>query len=91
MPGPKERLGWGAIGFLIHLDGKSILNLGDTLLHAKDWETIHSPDVLMIPIGRKSIHNTMDVKEAIQGSKNYAPQTRDPLSLQLPRILHQAI
>ena len=65
-PGPEERVGWGAIGFNIQLDGKSIINLGDTLLHTKDWETIHRPDVLMIPIGGKAIHNTMDAEEALQ-------------------------
>jgi len=37
-PGPKERIGWGAIGFKIQLDGKTLVNLGDTLLHEKKME-----------------------------------------------------
>ena len=69
-PGPNERVGWGAIGFDIALNDKRIVNLGDTLLHEKEWQKINEPDVLMIPIGGKAIHNTMDVKEAVQaGSK----------------------
>lgn len=30
-PGPRARIGWGAIGFDIRIDGKRIVNLGDTL------------------------------------------------------------
>ncbi len=65
-PGPEERVGWGAIGFNIQLDSKNIVNLGDTLLHEKEWSNIKNPDVLMIPIGGKTIHNTMDEEEALQ-------------------------
>ncbi len=72
-PGPKERIGWGAIGFDITLDGKRIVNLGDTLLHEKEWQTIIEPDVLMIPIGGKAVHNTMNVEEAIEAVKNMRP------------------
>ena len=64
-PGPDERIGWGAIGFDINLDGKRIINLGDTLLNEKEWQKINGPDVLMIPIGGQVIHNTMDVPEAL--------------------------
>jgi len=53
-PSPEERMGWGAIGFKIKLDGKSIVNLGDTLLHEKAWSNIKNPDVLMIPDRRES-------------------------------------
>jgi L-ascorbate metabolism protein UlaG (beta-lactamase superfamily) len=56
-PGPEERVGWGAIGFDIELDGKKIVNLGDTLLHEKEWQRINAPDVLMIPIGGKGIQS----------------------------------
>lgn len=50
-PGPEERIGWGAIGFEIKFYEKTLVNLGDTLLHKKEWEEIKNPDVLMIPIG----------------------------------------
>jgi len=73
-PGPDERVGWGAIGFNIQLDGKSIVNLGDTLLHEKEWQSIKNPDVLMIPIGGRTIPNTMDEKEAIQAVKLMQPK-----------------
>ena len=33
-PGPKERIGWGDIGFEIKFDKMTIVNLGDTLLHS---------------------------------------------------------
>lgn len=65
-PGPQERVGWGAIGFDIRIDGKRIVNLGDTLLQSEEWKVISQPDVLMIPIGGRAIHNTMDEDEALE-------------------------
>ena len=73
-PGPDERVGWGAIGFNIQLGGKSIVNLGDTLLHEKEWQSIKKPDVLMIPIGGRTVPNTMNEKEAIQAVKLMQPK-----------------
>jgi len=55
-PGPEERVGWGANGFNIKLDGKRIINLGDTLLHEKEWQKTNNPDALMIPTGGRAIH-----------------------------------
>lgn len=83
-PGQEERVGWGAIGFNIQLDGKTLINLGDTLLHTKEWETINSPDVLMIPIGGKAIHNTMDVPEALQAVKIMRPKLVIPCHYNCP-------
>ena len=65
-PGPQERIGWGSIGFNIGIDGKHIVNLGDTLLLSDEWKMIYQPDVLMIPIGGKAAHNTMDEDEALE-------------------------
>ncbi len=83
-PGPDERIGWGAIGFKIRLDGKTIVNLGDTLLHADEWKTIKNPDVLMIPIGGKTVHNTMDVEEALQAVKIMRPKLVIPCHYNCP-------
>ena len=83
-PGPKERIGWGAIGFDIKLDGKRIVNLGDTLFHEKEWQSIIEPDVLMIPIGGEAAHNTMDVEEAIQAVKNMRPKLVIPCHYNCP-------
>ncbi len=83
-PGPDERVGWGAIGFNMKLDGKSIVNLGDTLLQAKEWKTINNPDVLMIPIGGKVIHNTMDEKEALQAVSIMQPKLVIPCHYNCP-------
>ncbi len=83
-PGPKERIGWGAIGFKIQLDGKMIVNLGDTLLHADDWKSIQRPDVLMIPIGGKAVHNTMDEKEALQAVELMKPKLVIPCHYNCP-------
>ena len=77
-PGPEERIGWGAIGFDIKLDGKRLVNLGDTLLHEKEWRSIKEPDVLMIPIGGKIAHNTMDVDAAVQAVKLIQPKLAIP-------------
>ena len=83
-PGPEERIGWGAIGFDIKLDGKRIVNLGDTLLHEKEWQQINKPDVLMIPIGGKAIHNTMDVPEAVRAVKIMQPKVVIPCHYNCP-------
>ena len=65
-PGPKERIGWGSIGFEIRLEERVIINLGDTLIHRNEWETINSPDILMIPIGGGKAQNTMGEEDALE-------------------------
>jgi L-ascorbate metabolism protein UlaG (beta-lactamase superfamily) len=85
-PGPNERVGWGAIGFNIQLEGKSVVNLGDTLLHEKEWQSIKNPDVLMIPIGGRTVHNTMDEKEAIQAVKIMQPKLVIPCHYNSPAL-----
>ncbi len=85
-PGPEERVGWGAIGFNIQLDGKSIVNLGDTLLHEKEWSNIRNPDVLVIPIGGKTIHNTMDEDEALQAVDIMKPKLVIPCHYNCPEF-----
>ena len=83
-PGPEERIGWGAIGFNIQLAGKTVINLGDTLLHINEWTTINNPDVLMIPIGGKAVHNTMDEKEALQAVRIMHPKLVIPCHYNCP-------
>lgn len=85
-PGPDERVGWGAIGFNIQLAGKSVVNLGDTLLHEKEWQSIKNPDVLMIPIGGRTVPNTMDEKEAIQAVKIMQPKLVIPCHYNSPAL-----
>ena len=82
--GPGERVGWGAIGFDIELDGRKIVNLGDTLLHEKEWRRISEPDVLMIPIGGKEVHNTMNVDEAVQAVNIMRPKLVVPCHYNCP-------
>lgn len=86
IPGPDGRIGWGAIGFNIQLDGKSVVNLGDTLLHEKEWRSIKNPDVLMIPIGGKTVHNTMDEREAIEAVKIIQPKLVIPCHYNCPAL-----
>ena len=88
-PGPKERVGYGAIGFKIQLDGKTIVNLGDTLLHENEWENIKSPDVLMIPIGGRIPHNTMDEEEALKAVKIMKPKLVIPCHYNCSSIFHK--
>ncbi len=73
-PGPKGRIGWGSIGFEIRFNNKVITNLGDTLIHRNEWKEIKSPDVLMIPIGGGTVHNTMDENEALETVKMIKPK-----------------
>jgi len=83
-PGPEERIGWGAIGFKIQLDGMTVVNLGDTFLHEKEWGEIKNPDILMIPIGGKAVHNTMDVEEALQAVRMMRPKLVIPCHYNCP-------
>ena len=85
-PGPGERVGWGAIGFEIKLDGKTVVNLGDTLLLKEEWEGIQNPDVLMIPIGGKEAHNTMDEQEALQAIQIMRPKLVIPCHYNMPAL-----
>ena len=64
--------------------GKTIVNLGDTLLHAEEWKSIKSPDVLMIPIGGKAVHNTMDIPEALQAIEIMEPRLVIPCHYNCP-------
>jgi L-ascorbate metabolism protein UlaG (beta-lactamase superfamily) len=83
-PGPDERVGWGAIGFNIHVGEKHLVNLGDTLLHATEWKAISRPDVLMIPIGGKVAHNTMDEDEALEAVSIIKPEIVIPCHYNCP-------
>lgn len=72
--GPEERFGFGEMGFRIVLQGRTIINLGDTILHENEWENIKHPDVLMIPIGGKIPGNTMDEVDALKAVKVTNPK-----------------
>lgn len=63
------RVGLGAIGFLFTLEGRSLLNLGDTLLLEEAWRGLR-PGLLMIPIGGMM---TMDVEAALRAVEVIAP------------------
>ena len=62
------------------------LNLGDTLLHMDEWKTLKNPDVLMIPIGGKAIHNTMDEEEALQVVRLMRPTLAVPCHYNCPGL-----
>ncbi len=83
-PGPEERVGFGAIGFDLRLGAKHLVNLGDTLLHTAAWSAIDKPDVLMIPIGGKAVHNTMDEDEALEAVSVMRPATVIPCHYNCP-------
>jgi L-ascorbate metabolism protein UlaG (beta-lactamase superfamily) len=83
-PGPEERIGWGAIGFQIQLGGKTIVNLGDSLLHKNEWTKLNNTDVLMIPIGGKTVQNTMDEEEALQAVRLIKPKLVIPCHYNCP-------
>ena len=83
-PGPDERVGWGAMGFKIQLNGRTIVNLGDTLPHYEEWAGIIEPDILMIPIGGKTIHNTMDEMEGVEAVNLMQPKLVIPCHYNCP-------
>lgn len=43
-------------------------------MHSQEWEKFKNPDVLMIPIGGKVMHNTMDELEALDAVKILKPK-----------------
>lgn len=55
---PDSPFAKGETAFLFELGGLRIANLGDTL-KLDSWSGMN-PDILMLPIGGKNIHNTMD-------------------------------
>ncbi|MGA9351643.1 MAG: MBL fold metallo-hydrolase [Anaerolineae bacterium] len=69
------KVGLGAIAFLFTLEGKSLLNLGDTLLLEEAWRGLR-PDVLMVPIGGMM---TMDVEAALRVVEVISPQMVIPV------------
>lgn len=82
-PGPGERVGIGSTGFKITLDGKSIVNLGDSILQ-QEWAGLR-PDVLMLPIGGMGNNTwTMDVAEALEAVKFIAPKSVIPCHYNVP-------
>ena len=85
-PGPEERIGWGSIGYCITLDGREIVNLGDSLLHTTEWESIRQPDVLMIPLCGGPNHSTMNEREALQAVEAMQPRLVIPCHYSLPAL-----
>ena len=82
-PGPGERVGIGSVGFEITLDGKTIVNLGDSLL-LNEWAGLE-PDVLMLPIGGLGDSTwTMDVSDALEAVKLIAPKKVIPCHYNVP-------
>ena len=72
-PGPGERVGIGSVGFKITVNGKTIVNLGDSIL-LKEWAGL-KPDVLMLPIGGLGDNTwTMDVSDALEAVKLIEPK-----------------
>ena len=83
IPGRKERVGFGAIGFFIKIKDKTILNLGDTLIH-KEWAGLE-PDVLMLPIGGLGNNVwTMDVTDALEAVESISPKRVIPCHYNVP-------
>lgn len=83
-PKNNERVGWGSLGFEINYKGKTIVNLGDSLLEAETWKKVKNPDVLMIPIGGGVMDNTMDEHEALEAIKVIQPKMVIPMHYDLP-------
>jgi L-ascorbate metabolism protein UlaG (beta-lactamase superfamily) len=82
-PGPGERVGIGSVGFKITLDGKTVVNLGDSILQ-KEWAGL-KPDVLMLPIGGLGDNTwTMDVYDALEAVKLMAPKMVIPCHYNVP-------
>ena len=64
----------------------TIVNLGDTLLHLENWQAIKDVDVLILPIGGREAHNTMDETEALQAIKDLKPKLVIPCHYNIPAL-----
>lgn len=73
-PGLEERVGWGAIGFVLEVAGLKIVNLGDALLETEAWQVAKDADVLFVPIGGEDVGNTMGVDDAIKAVSFLQPR-----------------
>jgi L-ascorbate metabolism protein UlaG (beta-lactamase superfamily) len=74
-PGPNERIGRGFMGFVMTWNGRTLVTLGDTLMEKEAWSSIVEPDVLMLPLGGREAHNTMDVDDAVEAVRMMRPGT----------------
>ncbi len=82
-PGPNERVGIGSVGFKITVGGKTVVNLGDSILQ-KEWAGLE-PDVLMLPIGGLGDDTwTMDVADALEAVKLIRPKRVIPCHYNVP-------
>ena len=85
-PANNERVGWGSLGFEIKDKGKTLVNLGDSLLESEAWKKIKNPDILMIPLGGGEADNTMDEFEALEAIKIIQPKCVIPMHYDMPML-----
>ena len=88
-PAENERVGWGSLGYEIKSNGKTIVNLGDSLLEAEQLKKIRNPDVLMIPIGGGQADNTMDDYEALEAVEIIQPKMVIPMHYDMPILFNK--
>jgi len=82
-PGPGVRVGLGSMGFKITLAGKTLTNLGDSLL-LDEWEGLET-DVLMLPIGGLGNDTwTMNVTDALEAVRRISPKLVIPCHYNVP-------
>ena len=82
-PGPRQRVGFGAMGFKVQVNDKTFVNFGDSLL-MKEWAGLN-PDVLMLPIGGLGNHTwTMDTTEALEAVRLISPNLVIPCHYSMP-------
>jgi len=83
IPGPKERAGFGSIGYKIQIGEYTIVNVGDSLLQ-KEWSNL-KPDIAMLPIGGLGNNTwTMDVADALEAVKMMSPRVVIPCHYNVP-------
>ena len=87
--GPDERFGYGEMGFQIQVEDRILINLGDTILHEHEWKKIRTPDVLMIPIGGRIPHNTMDEEDALKAVQIIRPKMVIPVHYNCGALLNR--
>lgn len=87
--GPTERMGYGEMGFQISYQERTIINLGDTILHEKEWQQLDPPYILMLPIGGKIPGNTMDEIDALRAVEIIQPEIVIPVHYNCPGLFNK--
>jgi len=81
MLGPRSK----GLAFTKEMKNVNTVSVNQTV-QLEEWQTIKNADVLMLPIGGREAHNTMDETEALRAIKDLKPKIVIPCHYNLPAL-----